>query len=338
LFLSASRSSKTTLREARPRRVAVLWLALYLLLPTTAMAQRETTREALSRLEETLTARQQEGALSKELLPIMVVSVKPSYEESRTWFPTEGLKTLVAVFGVEGLRSCEACMQPRLHVDEGRVEHNTAELSLAEIARLDEAGRGTGTPARSAVWLDETAEGVSIRLIDLRNSRILLAENFDKELKEPGRTRKTVSLAKELDRRNRGDSLAHVFADFGLFPGQHISFDWTEQWGDTNANISGVSVSIFDPVLGIGASYFRVIPWALNLMVGAKVLISLPTAIVASISPGTNQLIDPLVTGALMVRVPIASSNYGLVLFVSTNGRVGLGLSLMNISFLPFLP
>lgn len=304
-----------------------------------ALAQREASREALSRLEDTMALRLEDGGSGlKELLPAMVVSVNPAFEETRTWYPTEALATLVRVFGAAGLRACEACMAPRTYVQEGLVEQVSTNLGTAEITRLDEATRGNSAPARTAIWLDETTEGVSLRVIDLHNSRILLAENFDAAMTGPARTRRNLALIRELDRRARGDSLTHAFFDVTVYPGQHISTDWVEQWGETNANLSGFSLSLFDPVLGVGGSYYRVIPSAFNITVGAKVLMSLPTGLVAGIAGEDVELIDPLLTGVFMVRVPIARSNYGITFSASTNGRVGIGFSLMNVSLLPFLP
>ena len=309
------------------------------LLPMTAFAQRETTREALSRFEETMAMRLEDGAfVVKDLTPAIIVSVTPAFEESRAWYPTEALATLVRVLGKASLRSCEACMAPRLYVEQGKLEQFTTPLGTAEITRLDELSRGSALPARTAIWLDETVQGVSLRIIDLKNSRIVLAENFDPALTESARTRGNLALARELERRARGDSLTHTFIDVTMYPGQHVSLDWTEQWGATNANLSGVSVSFFDPVLGVGASYFRVVPRALNIMVGAKVLLSVPTAVVSGIAGEPQNIIDPLLTGVLMVRVPIGRSNYGVTLSASTNGRVGVGFSLMNLTLLPFLP
>jgi len=45
-----------------------------------------------------------------------------------------------------------------------------------------------------------------------------------------------------------------------------------------------------------------------------------------------------LITGVAVVRIPIATSNYGVLLMASTNGRVGVGISLMNTSLLPVIP
>ncbi|HVG63316.1 MAG TPA: hypothetical protein VNA24_32425 [Hyalangium sp.] len=304
-----------------------------------ALAQRDASREALSRLDEILALRLEDGGVGvKELLPAMVVSVNPAFEETRTWYPTEALATLVRVFGAAGLRACEACMAPRTYVQEGQLEQVSMNLGAAEITRLDEMSRGNSAPARTAIWLDETAEGVSLRIIDLHNSRILLAENFDAAMTGAARTRRNLSLVRELDRRARGDSITHAFFDVTVYPGQHISTDWVDQWGDTNANLSGFSLSLFDPVLGVGGAYYRVIPSAFNITVGAKVLMSVPTGLVRGIAGEDVEILDPLLTGVFMVRVPIARSNYGITFSASTNGRLGVGFSLMNVSLLPFLP
>ena len=109
------------------------------LLPTVALAQRDTSREALARVEETLTLRLEQGGIAlKDVTPAIVVSISPAFEESKAWYPTAALQTLVRVFGSAALRSCEACMASRLFVEEGRLEQFTTTLGTEEIIRLDE--------------------------------------------------------------------------------------------------------------------------------------------------------------------------------------------------------
>jgi hypothetical protein len=127
------------------------------------------------------------------------------------------------------------------------------------------------------------------------------------------------------------------FADFALYPGQHISLEWTDQWGKTNSNFTGVTLSILDPLLGIGASEYRRVP-ILNSMIGVQLLVSLPTALVQSIGNTVGNVLDPLLTGVAVVRVPFGRSNFGACATLSTNGTVGLGITLMNIHFLPLAP
>jgi hypothetical protein len=317
----------------------LLALLVGLALPAEAQAQRDTTREALERLEELLASRLEDGALNtKEVLPALVVSLEPSFEESRTWYAAAGLATLTRAFGGEGLRVCEGCMAPRTFIGRERIEQSIGAISVEEIVRLDESLRGSASPARAAIWLNETASGVSLRIVDLSTSRIIAAENIDPLLKERARTTKNLTLTRELERRARGDSLTHTFVDFAMFPGQHASLDWTEQWGDTNTNLSGFTLSLYDPVLGVGGAYYRVIPEAFNLMLGGKVIMSVPTAIARSISKKSVNVVDPILSGVFALRVPIARSNYGVFLSASTNGRVGVGISLLNMSVLPVLP
>jgi hypothetical protein len=309
------------------------------LLPAVALAQRDTSREALVRLEETLTLRMEQGSIAlKDVTPAIVVSASPAFEESKAWYPAAALETLVRVFGSDALRSCEACMAPRLYVEEGRLEQFTTALGAPEIIRLDENARGKAPPARVAIWLDETPEGVSLRMIDLHNSRIVFVQNFNPGLTEMARTRRNFTLTEELERRARGDSLTHTFLDVTVYPGQHVSLDFVEQWGNTNENLAGLSLSAYDPLIGVGGAYYRVIPNAFNLMVGAKILMSVPNAVVTGISGQPADFLDPLLTGVFVARVPIASSNYGVTFTASTNGRIGVGISLMNITALPFLP
>jgi hypothetical protein len=274
-------------------------------------------------------------------LPAVVVSTAPAYAETTSWFPTAAIASLASALGRGGLRACEACMAPRLYVRDGRMEHNFVAPTLAEIAQLDEQARGADPAARTAIWLDETASGVTLRIIEIATSKIVYAENFDARLKQRARSAQNATATAELERRMRGDGLVHTFIDVGVAPGQHLSGDWVEQWGPQNENLTGVSVSLFDPILGIGAAYYRVIPQAFGISVGAKAMVSVPRAVITAIDPdaevdGTG--IDPLLTGVGVVRVPLFDTNYGLLLTASTNGRFTIGLSLLNISLLPVLP
>lgn len=303
-------------------------------------AQTEDTREALYRLEETLSMRVSEGQLAKkDVLPMMVVSAKPIYEKSTNWYPTAALSTLGKIFGLSNLRSCEACTAPRLYADDSRLEQNTGEVTVAEIIRLEESTFGKAT-SKTAVWLDETVTGVSVRIIDLGTSRIIYADNFDARLKEQAKSKKTASLTEELERRQRGDSLTHTFIDIGVlaYPAPHLGLSWVEQWGDTNANLTGFSFTLSDPVIGLGLEYFRIIPQAWNLMIGAKVLLSAPSAVASAITGESTRVIDPLVTGVVMARLPLFRSNYGVFVFFSTNLRVGIGLTLLNTLWSPLIP
>lgn len=315
-----------------------LLVAVLLVLSAPAWADSATTRDAMDRLGEVLELRIADGRIPEEAVaPILLVSARPRYAASEEWFTTRSIEVLQGVFGA-GLRVCAACDAPRVFSQSGRMVVQSGPVGLDEVAQLDEQTRGSAPPARTAVWVDEVAGGISVRMVDLATGRVVFAQNIDPMLTEQARTQRMATMSEELERRARGDGLTQAFVDVAVFPGQHISLDWTDQWGPTNRNLSGVSLSLVDPVVGLGASHYRATR-LFNTMVGAKVLVSLPTAVVESVAPdaGTD-IIDPLLTAAGLVRVPFGRSNYGAVLSVSTNGTIGIGISLLNISLLPVIP
>jgi hypothetical protein len=315
-----------------------LVIVFCLLGSSAASAGPEATGDALDRLEEVLDLRINEGVLApSDVMPAILVSAEPRYEVSDKWFATRAIEVLTRAFGDSGLRLCEACMAPRAYVEDGNLTYQTGPVSLDEIVRLDEQNRGPAQPAKTAIWLDEHRGGVSIRIVDLRTGRVVFAQNVDPYLVENANSERMGTLTEELERRARGDSLTQAFVDFAVYPGQHISVDITDQWGKTNANMSGITLSVLDPVLGVGICHYRRLNF-LNVLVGAQGIISLPTAVASSLSQDNVDVIDPIVTAVGVVRVPFGRSNYGVVATGSTNGQIGVGLSLMNIRLLPVIP
>ncbi|MCP4809131.1 MAG: hypothetical protein GY913_13050 [Proteobacteria bacterium] len=315
-------------------------LILLMAVPSAAWADTATTRDALDRLEEVLQVRIEDGRIDPEqVMPAILVSAQPRYETSQDWFSIRVIEVLQTSFGSGGLRLCEACMAPRAFVGDGTLSYQTGPVGLDEVIRLDDHTRGQSAAARTGVWVDELVSGVAIRIVDLRTGRVVFAMNIDPYLIENERSRRNYTLTQELERRARGDAITHAFVDLALYPGQHLSADFTDQWGPNNANLSGVTVSLLDPVLGIGASHYRALKLG-NTLVGGKVVLSLPTALVRSFDTSDDppDVIDPLVTGVAVVRVPFGRSNYGAVVTLSTNGQFGLGISLMNLRLLPVIP
>jgi len=306
--------------------------------PVAIGAGTDNTRASLDRLGEILELRIDDGEIAREdVMPAILVSARPRYESSAGWFPTRAIEVLQKAFGSSGLRSCEACMAPRAFVAEGSLEYATGALTLEEIVRLDEASRGASQAARTAIWLDEVQGGVSIRIVDLGSGRVVFAKNVDPYFAEQTNTAKQYTLSEELERRARGDSITQAFVDVGMYPGQHLSVDWTDQWGADNKNLSGVVLSVYDPIVGIGAAHYRILD-PLHMTVGGKLIMSLPTAVVKISGQTPDQELDPLLTLVGVLRVPFGRSNFGALLTASTNGEIAFGISLLNISILPVIP
>ncbi len=308
-----------------------------------AFAQRERTEQAFERMEETLAPLVEEGQLAPQGIgPVLLVGATPAFEETRAWFPVGALESLTRLFGPGQVRVCEACMNPRVHAVDGRLEHNTV-LSLPEIARLDEELRGRGPPARSAAWLEETPGGLAVRILSIDNGQVLYAGNFDGQLQERTRTAELYNYTLELGRRLRGESLTHIFLDLGMVPNQHLSLDITEQFGPDNLNLAGFTMSLVDPVAGIGIVYYRVIPLLWDLTIGVQAVMSTITAIATALDTTGNgipssQLLDPILTGVVVLRWPIPTTNFAVFGSASTNFAFTVGVSLINVSFLPIIP
>ena len=317
--------------------VLTFLFALLLVVPGPAFAASSATADSLDRLSEVLQLRVEDGRLRpQDVLPAILVSARPWSAGTEAWYTTRVIEMLEGAFGSGGLRVCEACMAPRATMDSGRMVYQTGPVGIDEVVRLDDLNRGGAEPARTAIWVDAYLGGVSIRIIDTRTARVILARNVDPGLVEMQNTQRMYTLTEELERRAKGDSLTQAFVDIAFYPGQHLSLDWTDQWGRNNRQFSGVTLSVYDPVVGIGASHYTCIGF-LNALVGGKVILSLPTAIVRGLGQGGNVL-DPLLTGVAIVRVPFGRSNFGGLVSASTNGELGIGISLMNISLLPVLP
>ncbi|APS00782.1 hypothetical protein [Pajaroellobacter abortibovis] len=157
---------------------------------------------------------------------------------------------------------------PTPNIEKGRLEQLSTNLGIPEIIQLGEANWDGAEAARVIIWLDETVEDVALRMIDLRNRRIILADHINPIMTDSERTKSNFLLARELDRLARRDSITHALLGVGIYTGQHFSMDWVDQWKETNANLLEVSIFLLDPLLGVGGCYYRIAPKAMNMVVG----------------------------------------------------------------------
>lgn len=318
------------------RLVTIVIVVLAALSSSTAHAQRTATSDALDRLGEALRADIEDGSL-RDVAPIILVGAKPAFESTRAWFPTEATSALANAFGRTAVRACEACLQPRVYSREGRLQFSSESMSLEEIVALDARTRGRGAPAQAAAWIDETDDGISVRIVSLATGQILFAQNLDGRLHEQQRTGQNFNYTNDVQRRLRGESLTHVFIDLAAGQGGHVSMDVVDQFGTENRDMAGLTLSVWDPLVGVGVNYHRVFPEAWNLSVGGQLIVSVPTAAGNAFGFG-GDIFDPLFTGVLVLRWPIPQTSYAILGTASTNGNFGIGISLMNFSLLPVLP
>ncbi len=305
------------------------------------------TRDSLFRAEEVLSALWDDGVFDENnLSPMIVVGVFPYSEDTRRELSARGYSVLRRSFRDVTLRICQACMSARVFQKQGRLDYSIGLPPPEDVKRLDEQMRGVSPPARSMVTLTESARGVALEIVSLVNGRVLYAEHFTPELERERRSRQSFSRAAELQRRSRGESLTHSFVDYGLLGynvagglvGVHLALDWMEQWGPNNEFLTGLSISVVGPVLGVGASAGMAFPQLFDALMGAKVHLSVPNLLVSTIAQSDQEIIDPTVTVTGYLRVPYGLDNYGAFLFGSSSGSLGIGISSLNTSILPVVP
>ncbi len=313
-----------------------------------ALAQRATTDGALARAREALVEAQRDGAVPTDVV-VLLASARPAFVETQASFPAAATAVVVDVFGARQVRACDACMNPRLVQGDDGFRYDTGELALDDLVALDAAARGKGPPARLAVWLDETPAGVALRVVDLADGGVLLARHLEPGLDTLVRSTRHVAVTEDIRRRLRGDSLTHVHWNLGLYPGQHLSLELLDQFGPQRQDMAGLSLSLVNPVAGIGGAYQRVFPEAWNVAVGAKVIIGIPGLVLQTLNTQTGADVDLTnfiggpVTTMVTAQLPIFDTNYAVFAFAGLHlprfaPSVGVGISLLNVHVLPILP
>ena len=142
-----------------------------------------------------------------------------------------------------------------------------------------------------------------------------------------------MGLAREADRRIRGESLSYVFFDFGFYPDAAVRLRWLEQWGSRNQFISGITLAGLSPNGALGATLLYMYPQnrKINLSVTAYYLLSgLGT------QAGSNPDLSKVLVGEAMVQYAYGSS-YGFFVSSNSTGSTSIGITMYNIILFPFL-
>lgn len=309
-----------------PSAIVLLFLALQSL---SARAQSQNLKLSLERMEEVLRLRMEESVFTvNDVSPMIVVSVAPYFEESKASYANFAVASLQRVFPTSGIRVCTPCMTPQTTQDSRRLEMRIGAPTLEEIREIDSRYRKDAPEAKAAVWLDETKEGVTLRIVDLQTARVVYADNVNPNLVWTQRSSRNFDRARDIHSRLRGQSLSHKIYDFGIYPGPSFALDLVEQWGSGNEHLSGISFSLYNPTLGIGASYGRAFSEFANTMIGGKVHVGVVEAIGRSLTKSDTNLLGPLITYTGFVRVPVPSfGNYGVYAFVNSQSSFGLGIT-----------
>lgn len=217
---------------------------------------------------------------------------------------------------------CDLCLNPQLNSGEG-ADYRFGQVSLDDVKKAYENVR---EKPKAALWISFEGTRLSYRIVSLLNDRVIYSENIQKNLDWNGRSIRNFTKSRMKERLGRENAIFHHQWDLGLYPKTHLGYNFLNQWGQDNQNLSGFTFSFVGPTLALGVAHYKVLDMPIRPMVGAKVMVKL-TELVKSIDAqksGSSSL-----TGQVIVKVPFPGNMGGLmgIGLISTEGTVSLGVS-----------
>jgi len=311
--------------------VKALVALLAVLIGWPALALLPQTERDLRLLEDRLRSEVERSAkLKAPFTPILVATPRAHWQESRSDFQPAVLDVVARVFSSDGdLIGCTECFESRVFVaGDNRMVVENGELSLSDLARLRE--NPSFQAAKSVMIVRETPAGIALKIFALADGRIIYTGLLD-STKTLNDAERPMRLVRELERRERGDSLSYFHFDFGLYPQALVQLKWLEQWGSRNQHLSGFAISAFNPTGAIGGTYLYMLPVNRRMTVGGTVYYGLQGMFQA----GDKDLASNIVAQASFNYA--FSGAYGVFVAADTRGTLSAGFSFQNPVLLPFL-
>jgi hypothetical protein len=267
-------------------------------------------------------------SFTETVVPMLVATPAHLWTESQSDFAPAVWAIFKKTWSTAGnLIQCHDCNMQRLHVGrQHTISLDSGDLSSADLLALTTDPRYQGV--KSVVFTRETASGVEIRILRISDGAILFQYLADGRV-TLNQAKPALGLVKELDRRERGESLAYIFIDMGFYPAGLFHVSFLEQWGSRNQHISGVTLSLFNPTLALGLSYRYMLPFNRKVTVSGQLFFPLEAAI--SDKPATESM-----SASIGMQAAI-SSTFGVFVNVGSKGGASLGISLFNPVFFPFM-
>jgi len=267
--------------------------------------------------------------------PILVAPPYAYWEDSKEDFAPQVMETLSHVFTNPGdMISCSQCFENRMYMaGDQRTVTQTGELSLTDLARLRQ--NPAYAAAKSVLIIRESPSGIAVRLIAAEDGRILYAGMVD-STKNLSDAEPPLRLARELDRRMRGESLTYINFDIGFYPNALLQLKFLEQWGSRNQHMSGFVISGFNPNGALGVNYTYMLPFlGRRMTAGGTVFYKLENMFKAKTDTQDNTTNSDIV-GQLTINYAFSGA-YGMFISTNSDGLVSIGVSLMNPVLFPFL-
>jgi hypothetical protein len=299
-----------------------------------ALALFQQTAADLAVLEDTLKFKfGDESEARRELLPILLATPRHLWKESRDDFAASVIATFGRVFTEAGtIINCPDCDTWRLNVrDNQQIMINNGELSLSELGALKQTPAYAN--AKTIAFVRETASGVEFKIIALNDGK-LVHQSLSDSTKDLNTVKPYLNYAAERERRLRGESLSYVFVNFGVYPNGLFQLEFIEQWGSRNQHLSGIGISLLNPVFALGGVYHYLMPGRPRLNFSGAIYYPLANAIASAVTDDSD-LSDALVLQASVQYM--FSNSYAAFAAIGTEGGLSIGLTMFNPLFLPIL-
>jgi hypothetical protein len=305
----------------------ILALIVILLTGTEAYALDANTVDNIQSMEDKLHEHIEDGHLAiEEITPLTVVDVSTTNADAAT-LTNAILRSLgTAINGP--ILMCETC---RATYRQGETEsvYETGMVSTDEVKRNYQNQK---TKPKAAAWIRETRNSLSLRIVSLETSKVLFADTVTTGIDWSSRSIQSFSRSREAERAARGDVILHGQFDFSpIGSGAHLGYSLMQQWGDSNQYLSGLSINLSDPVLGLGLNTFKVFPELNNTLIGGKFLVSIPSALSSALSKNSDSPLDQSpYTLVAMIKYPLfrgEPAKYFINAYISTNANFGVGIS-----------
>ncbi len=292
-----------------------------------AIAGETLPTEAMLRLEERLREQREDGLLPVHRMQTLVIASVVS-DKNNTQVLTNALaQTLGRALAIK-VMICDSCAA-------GLIQSGERTIYESGFVDLDRVRAAYDTWPEAALWAEASGPLLSIRIVSVRDGEVLFADTIDPRVDWSARSVRSFSLSRLNERKARGEVILHTQYDIGLLPlagSPHIGWSLMQQWGSSNQYLSGFSLNLSDPILGIGVNWFRVMPGLSNSLLGFKLMASLPRLMTEALSRGSKNnspIEDKPVSLIGMIKFPMFGppEKFYFNAYVSTNGSIGLGLS-----------
>jgi hypothetical protein len=269
--------------------------------------------------------------LRSRVTPTLLATPIHHWYESRQDFASQATALVKSILKEPNdVILCGDCNLWRVNVATGeRLHVQNGEIGLGELGILKSQQKYG--QAKSLTMIRETPSGIELKVIELDDGRILLSAladgNSDLDTQKPW-----LRYTKERSRRLRGEGLTYGLLNIGLYPKPIVQLEFIEQWGAQNQHLSGVGISLINPMAALGAVYHYL--WHSNKKIHFSGALYMPLA--QAIVPDQDQ--GPVGRFVLQGMAQYNfSKSHALGLSVSTQGIVSLGIVFQDILLMPVI-